>query len=161
MKKILLTLTAALSLTACEVLNTSTETAANIILASDKIDSMQTKLGEYSSNQVALVELDILQADIKNTMTTGDDALKIIEYQARGLTIYSTLKLEVTERWDELDVEQQDSLIALDNELIAINATLNSLQEYSLFDSVTGASTDAIELLYRATVLMTYYKGVF
>lgn len=153
MKRILLTSAIALSLTACQV-TAPIDTAAGIILASDKIDLLQSELGEFSSNQEALKELDSLQIDIRSTMTTGGDILSVESYHARALMIYATLKDEVKVKWSLLSVEQQASIIALDNELIEVNANIVAMK-----NSVT-VKDDVLELIYRATILMSYYKGI-
>ena len=150
--KLLLTALTALSLSACQI-TPVVDTAADIIFASDKIDTIQTELGEFSSNQEALKELDSLQSDIKNTLTTGGDLFAVESYHARALIIYTTLKSEVKSRWDELTAEQQATLIALDNELISINTSIVAMKNSA------GVSDDLFEMLYRATMLMSYYKG--
>ena len=152
MKKLLLAVTATLALTACQT--TPIDTAAGIILASDKIDLMQTELGEFSSNQEALKELDSLQADIKNTMTTGGDILSIESYHARTVITYETFKREIKTRWSELTAEQQAKLIALDNDLIEINANIVAMKNSA------NVKSEVLEMIYRATVLMSYYKGI-
>lgn len=153
MKRILLTSVITLSLTACQV-TTPIDTAAGIILASDKIDLLQTELGEFSSNQEALKELDSLQFDLRHTMTTGGDILSIESYHARALLTYKTLKDEVKKKWALLSVEQQASIVALDNELIEINTSIVAMKK-----SVT-VKDDILEMIYRATILMSYYKGI-
>ena len=150
--KLLLTALTALSLSACQI-TPVVDTAADIIFASDKIDTIQTELGEFSSNQEALKELDSLQVDIKNTLTTGGDLFAVESYHARALIIYATLKGEVKSRWSELTAEQQAILIALDNELISINTGIVAMKNSA------GVSDDLFDMLYRATVLMSYYKG--
>ena len=152
MKKLLLAVTATLALSACQT--TPIDTAAGIILASDKIDLMQTELGEFSSNQEALKELDSLQADIKNTMTTGGDILSIESYHVRAIMIYETLKGEVKTRWSELSAEQQAKLIALDNDLVEINANIVAMK------NSVNVKSEVLEMIYSATVLMSYYKGI-
>ena len=142
-----------IGLSGCQLLTSSVDIAASTIFASDKIDAMQTELGEFSTNQDALIELDKLQSEIKHTLTTGDNALHVESYQARSLIIYATLKSEAESRWSELTVNQQVTLTSLDAELIDLNDAVNSLKESSTFDN------DIISLLYRATILMTYYKG--
>ena len=142
-----------IGLTGCQLLTLPVDIASSTIFASDKIDAMQTELGEFSTNQDALIELDKLQAEIKHTLTTGDNALHVESYQARSLIIYATLKSEAESRWDELTANQQVTLTSLDAELIDLNDAVNSLKESSTFDN------DVISLLYRATILMTYYKG--
>ena len=153
MKKVLL-LGAAVALSGCQLLTDSVDVAASTIFASDSVDAMQTELGDYSDNQTALVELDQLQAEIKETLTTGDNALYVESYRARALIIYSTLKDEAVSRWTELSTEQQASMIALDNELIALNESIEDML------SSVEAETSILDMIYRATILMTYYKGI-
>jgi hypothetical protein len=153
LKTAVLLSTVAIALSGCQLLTSSVDIAASTIFASDKIDAMQTELGEFSTNQDALIELDKLQAEIKHTLTTGDNAPYVESYQARSLIIYATLKSEAESRWDELTANQQVTLTSLDAELIDLNDAVNSLKESSTFDN------DVISLLYRATILMTYYKG--
>lgn len=151
--KLLLTVLTALSLSACQI-TPVVDTAADIIFASDKIDTIQTELGEFSSNQEALKELDSLQSDIKNTLTTGGDLFAVESYHARALMIYATLKGEVKSKWALLSVEQKASIIALDNELIEVNANIVAMK------NSVSVKDDILELIYRATILMSYYKGV-
>lgn len=154
LKHILLSVALVLLLPGCQLLTSSVDIASSVILASDKVDATQSEVGEFSTNQEALAELDSLQADIKQTLTTGDNALYATSYQARALVIYATLKSEVKLRWGELSTEQQASLIALDNELISINDAINDMKSSPDFD------VDIVDLVYRATILMAYYKGI-
>jgi hypothetical protein len=152
MKKTIMMLGLMLSLSACTTLNTATDVAANSLLVSMKIDSMQIEIGEYATNQQALDALDELQADVFETLTTGKGIENIYKYQARGKVIYSTLTSEITQRWGELTDEQQNVLVAIDAELIKLNSDIDSLA------SSTGLDENLINMMSQAVTLMSYYK---
>ena len=142
------------SLSGCQLLTSSVDLAADTILASVEVDAMQTDLGNYVDNQTALEEVDALQADILETLTTGNGAEYLFSYQGRALIAYATLRDEALSRWDELSEEQQTNLIDLDNQLIALNDEFNSMKDSTSF------TTEILDILYRATILMSYYKAI-
>ena len=143
-----------IGLSGCQLLTTSADLAADTILASVEVDAMQTDIGTYVDNQTALDEVDALQADILSTLTTGKGVEYLLSYQARGLIAYTSLRDEALSRWGELSAEQQTNLVNLDNQLIALNDEFNAMQES------TGFTTEILDILYRATILMTYYKAI-
>ena len=144
----------AIGLSGCQLLTTSVDLAADTILASVEVDEMQTKLGNYVDNQTALEEVDALQADILETLTTGNGAEYLFSYQGRALVAYATLRDEALSRWNELSTEQQANLVDLDNQLIALNDEFNATKESA------GFTTEILDILYRAAILMTYYKAI-
>jgi len=144
----------AIGLSGCQLLTTSVDLAADTILASVEVDEMQTKLGNYVDNQTALEEVDALQADILETLTTGNGAEYLFSYQGRALVAYATLRDEALNRWDELSAEQQNNLIDLDNQLIALNDEFDAAKESA------GFTTEILDILYRAAILMSYYKAI-
>jgi len=144
----------AIGLSGCQLLSTSADLAADTILASVEVDAMQADIGNYVDNQTALGEVDELQADILGTLTTGKGVENLLSYQARGLIAYATLRDEALSRWGELSAEQQNNLIDLDNQLIALNDEFNSMKDSTSF------TTEILDILYRAAILMTYYKAI-
>jgi len=144
----------AIGLPGCQLLTNSADLAADTILASVEVDAMQTKLGNYVDNQTALDEVDALQADILGTLTTGKGVENLLSYQARGLIAHANLRDEALSRWNELSTEQQANLVDLDNQLIALNDEFNATKESA------GFTTEILDILYRAAILMTYYKAI-
>ena len=147
-------LTAGVSLSGCQILTESTGLAANTILTSLEVDAMQTELGAYVDNQTALDEIDNIQSDVLHTLTTGEGAENILSYQARSLIAYKTMRDNALDKWDLLSTDQQTNLINLDNSLIALNDEFNDVL------NSTGFTTEVLDILYRAAILMSYYKAI-
>lgn len=150
MKNIFLGL-AVLLLTAC-TLTTPVEIVGGAVLASDKIDSMQVDIGDYSQNQDIIKELDKLQDEVLNAISTGKGALDVDQYYDRSLFIYAVLKNEAVSRKDELSTYQWQKLIELDNQLISLN------DKVLLFKQDVANSGFNLELIYTATTLIKFYK---
>ena len=143
----------AIGLSGCQLTSTA-DLATDTILTSINVDAMQTDLGEYVNSQTALDEVDNVQVDLLTTLSTGEGAEYILSYQARILVAYTTLRNEALERWGELSQTQQTNLINLDNQLIALNDKFNNVL------NSTGFTAEVLDLLYRTTMLITYYKAI-
>lgn len=152
--KLVLATTLLLPLSACGLLAPAVDIGASTILASSEVDKLQDELSPYVDNKEALRALDELQEDIQYTATTGGDVLFIEQYQLRAEFIYSELAKEVSLRMSELSEDQIARLVALDKDLKAINAAIASLKTSASF------AEEAYDLIYKTTVLMTYFKGL-
>lgn len=152
-KMLSIALFAAISVSACQLTSTA-DLATDTILTSINVDAMQTDLGEYVNSQTALDEVDSVQVDLLTTLSTGKGAEYILSYQARILVAYTTLRNEALERWGELSQTQKTNLINLDNQLIALNDKFNNVL------NSTGFTSEVLDILYRTTILITYYKAI-
>lgn len=150
MKNYLLGL-AMLLLTAC-TLTTPVEIVGGAVLASDKIDSMQVDIGEYSHNQDIIKELDKLQDEVLNAIATGDGALDVDKYYDRALFIYAVLKAEAVDRKGEMNAYQWNKIVDLDNQLVSLN------DKVLIFKQDVENSSFNLELIYTATTLIKFYK---
>lgn len=140
-----------LSLVGACSLQIPTEIAGGVILASDKVDSMQIEYGAHLENKEVLVELDALQEDILNTLKTGEGLANVSEYHNRALIVYATLKREAVERWDEMDDFQRLNMTNLDNDLVELNSKIIE------FKNSTDSNYDKLTLVHSAITIIKFY----
>lgn len=161
MKKLLI-LTLALFVSACsfqqaaDVAEISVETA----LVSDSVDEAQTEYGEYVVAQDALIELDLLQAEIKEVLSGNVLEISTLEtYYYRAVAIYNTLYAEAVERQGELTDAQIAELTALNVQLLDLNEDITNFTADESNSTLMEVGNTVLSTLIAASKIYSVYSA--